>query len=305
MVLLAEKLNYNNLNVDLMKYLARLQGGDDQPGIRTNTTICLGKIGCYIDPSQRQKILISAFSRALKDPFPPARMSGVLALASENPSIIPELEAQVNAGGRSGLLSSDKVPAWVGGAIKAISGKFYKSPITAEESVTTSASGTTKSPEHERTTKAEDTIKRTEATHKTTGTTTKSPEHERTTKADDTIKRTEATHKSVTDGWGDLVDDEQEEDEDDDAAWNSHNTSTKATEKSPPKSKDQTPTGWDIDDKGSTADPDDWTTDWEKPKPKVSSTTSTAKKPILTSKAKGAGTLKLKGTAKSKFYGIF
>lgn len=97
MVTFAEKLNYNNLNLDLMKYLAKLQGSDDQPGIRTNTTICLGKIGCYLgestvivkegiclrlDPSHRQRILINAFTRALKDPFPPARMAGVLALSA-------------------------------------------------------------------------------------------------------------------------------------------------------------------------------------------------------------------------------
>lgn len=42
----------------------------------------MGKIGCFIDPSHRQRILISAFSRALKDPFPPARMAGVLALCA-------------------------------------------------------------------------------------------------------------------------------------------------------------------------------------------------------------------------------
>lgn len=81
-----------------MKYLAKLQGSDDQPGIRTNTTICLGKIGCYLgelrlffkiikniyilDPSHRQRILVNAFTRALKDPFPPARMAGVLALSA-------------------------------------------------------------------------------------------------------------------------------------------------------------------------------------------------------------------------------
>lgn len=81
-VVFAEKLNYNNLNMDLMKYMARLQGSDDQPGIRTNTTICLGKIGCFLDPSHRQRILINAFTRALKDPFPPARMAGVLALSA-------------------------------------------------------------------------------------------------------------------------------------------------------------------------------------------------------------------------------
>ncbi|KAI6186856.1 hypothetical protein M3Y98_00178600 [Aphelenchoides besseyi] len=188
MVVFAEKLNYNNLNMDLMKYLAKLQGSDDQPGIRTNTTICLGKIGCYLDPSHRQRILINAFTRALKDPFPPARMAGVLALsatqqyyslvevankiipalapltvdpdkqvrdqgfkslrgflenlekASENPEIISDLEAQVKAGGKASLLSSDKVPQWVGSALKTLSGKFYKSVPSATPTVNSNAS---------------------------------------------------------------------------------------------------------------------------------------------------------------------
>ncbi|ETN68432.1 HEAT repeat protein, partial [Necator americanus] len=179
MVSLAEKLNFNNLNVELMKYLARLQGGDEHGGIRTNTTICLGKIGSYLDPSKRQVILLSAFTRGMKDPFPPARMAAVLALsatqqfyslleianrvlpalspltcdsekqvrdqafkaikgfmenlekASEHPELIPEIESQVKAGGRS-LLSSDKatpvaqVPQWASWALKSLSGKFYK-----------------------------------------------------------------------------------------------------------------------------------------------------------------------------------
>uniref|UniRef100_A0A183BZM8 N-terminal kinase-like protein n=1 Tax=Globodera pallida TaxID=36090 RepID=A0A183BZM8_GLOPA len=81
-VAFADKLNHNNLNTDLMKHLARLQGSDPEPSIRTNTTICLGKIGCFIDPSHRQRILVSAFTRALKDPFPPARMAGVIALSA-------------------------------------------------------------------------------------------------------------------------------------------------------------------------------------------------------------------------------
>jgi len=36
----------------------------------------LGKIAQYLDPKNRSKILASAFSRALKDPFPPSRMAG-------------------------------------------------------------------------------------------------------------------------------------------------------------------------------------------------------------------------------------
>ncbi|XP_043214943.1 N-terminal kinase-like protein [Amphibalanus amphitrite] len=81
-LLLAPKLNYNNLNVELLKYFARLQAKDDQGGIRTNTTVCMGKIAQYLHPSVRQKVLISAFLRATKDPFPPARVSGVLGLAA-------------------------------------------------------------------------------------------------------------------------------------------------------------------------------------------------------------------------------
>lgn len=49
-VLLAPKLNYNNLNVELMKHFARLQGQDEQGMIRTNTTVCIGKIAIYINP---------------------------------------------------------------------------------------------------------------------------------------------------------------------------------------------------------------------------------------------------------------
>ncbi|KAE9413735.1 hypothetical protein Angca_003663 [Angiostrongylus cantonensis] len=179
MVPLAEKLNFHNLNVELMKFLARLQGGDEHGGIRTNTTICLGKIASYLDPSKRQVVLLNAFTRGMKDPFTPARMAAVLALsatqqfysllevanrvipslspltcdpekqvrdqafkaikgfmenlekASENPELIPEIEAQVKAGGRS-LLSSDKVPQWASWALKSLSGKFYKGKVPQE-----------------------------------------------------------------------------------------------------------------------------------------------------------------------------
>ncbi|CAJ0582548.1 unnamed protein product, partial [Mesorhabditis spiculigera] len=179
MVSLAEKLNVHNLNNELMKHLARLQGTDEQGGIRTNTTICLGKIGCFLEPANRQKILIGAFTRGMKDPFPPARIAAVLALsatqqfyslvevanrivpalgpltcdpekqvrdqafkalkgfldnlekASENPEIIPELEAQVKAGGK-GIFGSDKVPQWASWALKSLSGKIYKGTLPSE-----------------------------------------------------------------------------------------------------------------------------------------------------------------------------
>ncbi|XP_050294202.1 N-terminal kinase-like protein [Anthonomus grandis grandis] len=79
---LAPKLSYNNLNVEVLRHFARLQAKDDQGGIRTNTTVCLGKIAHHLHPQIRQKVLVSAFIRAMRDPFPPARNAGVLALAA-------------------------------------------------------------------------------------------------------------------------------------------------------------------------------------------------------------------------------
>ncbi|XP_022330201.2 N-terminal kinase-like protein isoform X2 [Crassostrea virginica] len=82
MVFIAPKLNYKNLNEEVMKHFARLQAKDDQGGIRTNTTVCLGKVACHLNPQVRQKMISSAFLRALKDPFPPARQAGVLGMAA-------------------------------------------------------------------------------------------------------------------------------------------------------------------------------------------------------------------------------
>lgn len=79
---LALKLNYNNLNVEVLRHFARLQARDDQGGIRTNTTVCLGKIAPHLHPQVRQRVLVSAFIRAMRDPFPPARVAGILALAA-------------------------------------------------------------------------------------------------------------------------------------------------------------------------------------------------------------------------------
>ncbi|XP_031638849.1 N-terminal kinase-like protein, partial [Contarinia nasturtii] len=79
---LAPKLSYNNLNVEVLRHFARLQSRDDQGGIRTNTTVCLGKIAPHLHPQVRQRVLVSAFIRAMRDPFPPARVAGILALAA-------------------------------------------------------------------------------------------------------------------------------------------------------------------------------------------------------------------------------
>ena len=58
MLYLAPKLNYKNLNVELMKHFSRLQTNDDQGVIRTNTIVCLGKIAPHLNPSVRRFIFV-------------------------------------------------------------------------------------------------------------------------------------------------------------------------------------------------------------------------------------------------------
>ena len=77
MSLIAPKLDYKNLNEELMKYFARVQAQDEEGPIRTNTTICIAKIAPCLTPETREKVLPSAFSRALRDLFEPARIAGI------------------------------------------------------------------------------------------------------------------------------------------------------------------------------------------------------------------------------------
>lgn len=74
------KLSDRNINNDLLRSLARTQN-DEQPGIRTNTTICLGKIAHNLGPHTRSRVLVTAFTRSLKDPFVHARNAALMALA--------------------------------------------------------------------------------------------------------------------------------------------------------------------------------------------------------------------------------
>ena len=62
MLYVADKLDSNNLNVELMKHFARLQARDDQGPIRTNTTVCLGKILKHLDKETKQKVNEHKFS---------------------------------------------------------------------------------------------------------------------------------------------------------------------------------------------------------------------------------------------------
>lgn len=78
-LVLVPKLSSRNLNTSLMTHFARLQV-DPEPAIRTNTTVCLGKLASKLSESVQKKVLVPAFLRSLKDPFPPAKTAGLAAL---------------------------------------------------------------------------------------------------------------------------------------------------------------------------------------------------------------------------------
>jgi SCY1-like protein 1 len=73
------KLSQRTLTSSLLKHLAKLQV-DEEPAIRANTTICLGNIARYLGAAACKRVLLNAFTRALRDPFPPARAAGLMAL---------------------------------------------------------------------------------------------------------------------------------------------------------------------------------------------------------------------------------
>lgn len=80
-LVLISKLSDRTINGELLRHLAKT-ANDEQPGIRTNTTICLGKIARYLGTSSRSKVLIAAFTRSLRDPFVHARNAALMALGA-------------------------------------------------------------------------------------------------------------------------------------------------------------------------------------------------------------------------------
>ncbi|KAH0832319.1 hypothetical protein J3R83DRAFT_13329 [Lanmaoa asiatica] len=80
-VLLSPKLSDRILNNDLLRHLARLQS-DSEASIRTNTCILIGRLGPSLGYNTKQKVLVPAFSKALKDPFLHARVAGLMAFTA-------------------------------------------------------------------------------------------------------------------------------------------------------------------------------------------------------------------------------
>lgn len=87
--LIRMKLSPRILNNDLLRYLARAQS-DTEPSIRTNTAILLGRLAPSLSLTSRRKVLVPAFSRALKDSFVHARVAGLMAFMACGELFEPE-----------------------------------------------------------------------------------------------------------------------------------------------------------------------------------------------------------------------
>lgn len=80
-LVIISKLTDRIINGELLRHLAKT-ANDEQAGIRTNTTICLGKIAKNLGSSSRSKVLIAAFARGLRDPFVHARNAALMSFAA-------------------------------------------------------------------------------------------------------------------------------------------------------------------------------------------------------------------------------
>ncbi|KAJ8455906.1 hypothetical protein ONZ45_g18842 [Pleurotus djamor] len=87
--LLSSKLNDRLLNNDLLRFLARMQM-DPEASIRTNTCILIGRLGPTLGYNTKRKVLVPAFSRALKDTFVHARVAGLMAFMATIDCFDPE-----------------------------------------------------------------------------------------------------------------------------------------------------------------------------------------------------------------------
>lgn len=79
MLILAPKLTNKTLTQSVLKHLSKLQI-DEEPSIRANTTVLLGNISKYLGEGTCKRVLLNAFTRALKDSFPPAKGAGLRAI---------------------------------------------------------------------------------------------------------------------------------------------------------------------------------------------------------------------------------
>ncbi|PNH01436.1 N-terminal kinase-like protein, partial [Tetrabaena socialis] len=81
MLALAPKMSNKTLVTSVLKHLSKLQV-DEEPSIRANTTVLLGSVAPLLGDATCRRVLLNAFTRALKDAFPPARIAGLRALVA-------------------------------------------------------------------------------------------------------------------------------------------------------------------------------------------------------------------------------
>eukprot|EP00531_Pseudo-nitzschia_arenysensis_P006514 CAMPEP_0116135868 /NCGR_PEP_ID=MMETSP0329-20121206/11422_1 /TAXON_ID=697910 /ORGANISM="Pseudo-nitzschia arenysensis, Strain B593" /LENGTH=822 /DNA_ID=CAMNT_0003630701 /DNA_START=114 /DNA_END=2582 /DNA_ORIENTATION=+ len=75
---LVQYLNAPNVE-KLSRYLVRLQS-DAETSLRTSAVVFIAKIAPHLSDMSRQKMLLPAYSRSMKDPFPPCRLSALQSL---------------------------------------------------------------------------------------------------------------------------------------------------------------------------------------------------------------------------------
>jgi SCY1-like protein 1 len=66
------------MNNELLRHLAKMQA-DPEASIRTNTCILIGRLSPSLGYLTKRKVLVPAFTRAIKDPFVHARVAGLMA----------------------------------------------------------------------------------------------------------------------------------------------------------------------------------------------------------------------------------
>lgn len=81
MLVFGPKVRPKTLQVGILRAFAKTQL-DPEPVIRANTTVCIGKLAQYIQSDTRNRVLIAAFSRALKDSFVQSKLAGVLGFST-------------------------------------------------------------------------------------------------------------------------------------------------------------------------------------------------------------------------------
>ncbi|KAJ7782912.1 hypothetical protein B0H16DRAFT_1494832 [Mycena metata] len=108
-ILISPFLSDRILNNDLLRFLAKMQS-DPEASIRTNTCILIGRLGPTLGYNTKRKVLVPAFSRALKDPFVHARVAGLMAfMATIDCFEVDELATKVIPNMSFALIDKEKL----------------------------------------------------------------------------------------------------------------------------------------------------------------------------------------------------